>query len=102
MTEDRFREVMGHIVSLIEKDKHLESLVEKLCHRFRACPDCPRQWRDLSYCLSLFAFSDKAVRKLQDNFGCFSDKLHDEAVHGAFTGETRCGFLRFYRRATAS
>ncbi len=61
--------------------------MEKLCHRFRACPDSPRQWRDLSYCLSLFPFSDKAVRRLQDNFGCFSDKLHDEAVHQAFSGE---------------
>ena len=55
---------MGYIVALIEKDKHLESLVEKLCHRFRATHS-ERQWRDLAYCLSLFPFGDKAVKKLQ-------------------------------------
>jgi len=61
--------------------------VEKLCHRFHAAA-VPRHWRDLSYCLSLFTFSDKAVKKLQDNLNCFSDKLHDEAVFSAFTGES--------------
>ena len=59
--------------------------MEKLCHRFRSS-DRPRQWRDLSYCLSLFTFSDKAIKKLQDNFACFSDKLHDEKVFASFTG----------------
>ncbi len=70
VAEDKFRRVMGHIVGLIEKDKHLESLVEKLCHRFRACPDSPRQWRDLSYCLSLFTYADKvAVFKFMSKEG---------------------------------
>ncbi len=77
---------MDYIVALIEKDKHLESLVEKLCHRFQATSS-HRQWRDLSYCLSLFpSFSEKAIKKLIENFSCFSDKLHDDAVHAAFSG----------------
>ncbi len=32
--EDDFRTVMKYIIGLIEKDKLLESLVEKLCHRY--------------------------------------------------------------------
>ena len=31
--EENFRTIMKYIIGLIEKDKLLESLVEKLCHR---------------------------------------------------------------------
>ena len=44
--EDKFREIMKFIIGLIEKDKHLESLVEKLCQRVRVTKT-ERQWRDL-------------------------------------------------------
>merc|ERR550532_2698974 len=83
--EDNFREVMKYIIALIEKDKHLESLVEKLCLRFRVT-NCERQWRDLAFCLSLFKYSDRAIKKLAENFLCFSDKLHEEEVNNAFLG----------------
>ena len=53
--EENFRTIMKYIIGLIEKDKHLESLVEKLCLRFRATRT-ERQWRDISYCLSLFPY----------------------------------------------
>ena len=32
--EDKFKEIMKYIIGLIDKDKHSESLVEKLCHRY--------------------------------------------------------------------
>ena len=83
--EDTFRAIMNYIVGLIEKDKHLESLVEKLCQRFRVA-NCERQWRDLAFCLSLFKYSDRAIKKLAENFLCFSDKLHEEEVNNAFLG----------------
>ena len=85
VAEDTFRAIMSYIVGLIEKDKHLESLVEKLCQRFRVT-NCERQWRDLAFCLSLFKYSDRAVKKLAENFLCFSDKLHEEDVNNAFLG----------------
>ena len=44
--ETKFREILKYIIGLIEKDKHLESLVEKLCQRFRVTKT-ERQWRDL-------------------------------------------------------
>ena len=55
MEEENFRTIMKYIIGLIEKDKLLESLVEKLCLRFRATRT-ERQWRDISYCLSLFPY----------------------------------------------
>lgn len=81
--EEKFREIIKYIISLIEKDKHLEALVEKLCLRFRVTKT-ERQWRDLSFCLSIFSYSEKAIKKLIENFECFSDKLHEDSVHEAF------------------
>ena len=38
-----------------------------------------------AFCLSSFTFNDKAVKKLMENFGCFSDKLHEDKVYEAFS-----------------
>jgi len=80
VSEEDFRSILRYIIGLIEKDKMLEGLVEKLCHRFRATRT-NRQWRDLAFCLSLFSFSDRSLRKLSDNFACWSDKLHEDSVY---------------------
>jgi len=80
--EEKFKEIMRYIIGLIDKDKHLESLVEKLCHRFHAT-STERQWRDLAFCLSLFAYNEKAAKKFIDSFSCFSDKLHEDFVYEA-------------------
>lgn len=56
-----------------------------------------RQWRDLSFCLSMLSYSDKGLRKLQENFSCFSDKLVDDAVYGYFVtiiSKSRTGFTK--------
>lgn len=81
--EENFRTIMKYLFSFIQKDKQCESLVEKLCHRFRATTT-DRQWRDLSFCLSMLSYSAKGLRKLQENFTCFGDKLADDDVYGLF------------------
>ncbi|XP_032230454.1 condensin complex subunit 1 [Nematostella vectensis] len=81
--EEPFRNILRYLLSFIQKDRQSESLVEKLCHRFRATRS-DRQWRDLSFCLSLLSYNERAIRKLQENFGCFHDKLSDEDVHHSF------------------
>ncbi|XP_031564431.1 condensin complex subunit 1-like [Actinia tenebrosa] len=81
--EEPFRNILRYMLSFIQKDRQSESLVEKLCHRFRATR-CDRQWRDLAFCLSLLPYNERAIRKLNENFGCFHDKLSDEDVHQSF------------------
>merc|ERR1712059_69139 len=78
--EENFRVIMKYIIGLIERDKLLESLVEKLCHRFRSTRT-QRQWRDIAFCLSLLQYSDKGIKKLGENFACWSDKLHEDFVY---------------------
>ena len=32
----------------------------------------------------MMSYSEKSIRKLQDNFACFADKLGEEAVYNSF------------------
>ncbi|NXW05817.1 CND1 protein, partial [Fregetta grallaria] len=81
--EESFHTIMRHLFSYITKDKQTESLVEKLCQRFRTVRT-ERQYRDLSHCLTLLPISERGLHKLQDNFDCFADKLQDPAVYSCF------------------
>ncbi|TRZ15379.1 hypothetical protein HGM15179_011761 [Zosterops borbonicus] len=81
--EESFHTIMRHLFSYITKDKQTESLVEKLCQRFRTART-DRQYRDLSHCLALLPISERGLHKLQDNYDCFADKLQDPAVYNCF------------------
>ena len=80
--EERFQDIMKYIIALIDKEKHLESLVEKLCQRFHVTTT-ERQWRDLAFCLSIFNYNERAAKKVLENYSCFSDKLHEDPVYEA-------------------
>ncbi|NWH64881.1 CND1 protein, partial [Geococcyx californianus] len=81
--EKSFNTIMRHLFSYITKDKQTESLVEKLCQRFRTART-ERQYRDLSHCLTLLPISERGLHKLHDNFDCYADKLQDPAVYSCF------------------
>ena len=67
------------------QEKQAESIVEKLCQRFRLS-DEPRQWRDIAYCLSLLPFkSERSVKKLIEGLPFYQDKLHEETVFARFS-----------------
>ncbi|XP_049738227.1 condensin complex subunit 1 [Elephas maximus indicus] len=81
--EEPFHTIMKQLLSYITKDKQTESLVEKLCQRFRTART-ERQYRDLAYCVSQLPLTERGLRKMLDNFDCFGDKLSDSAIFGAF------------------
>ncbi|XP_018015695.1 condensin complex subunit 1 isoform X2 [Hyalella azteca] len=83
LDELKYRTVISHIFSLIQKDKQVEGLVEKLCHRLQAS-SLQRQWRDIAYCLSLLQYNERCVRKFAELFPCYGDKLHEPDVHKMF------------------
>ncbi|XP_068633143.1 condensin complex subunit 1 [Battus philenor] len=82
--EEQYRFIMKYITSLIQKDRQMEALVEKLCQRFKLSTE-ERQWRDLAYCLSLFTYNERSLRKLIENMDCYKDKLHCSGVMESFT-----------------
>nr|KAF6496617.1 non-SMC condensin I complex subunit D2 [Rousettus aegyptiacus] len=81
--EEPFHTIMKQLLSYITKDKQTESLVEKLCQRFRTART-ERQYRDLAYCVSQLPLTERGLRKMMDNFDCFGDKLSDESIFSAF------------------
>ncbi|XP_071805504.1 condensin complex subunit 1-like [Asterias amurensis] len=84
MDQEQFKLIMRYVFAFIQKDRQAESLVEKLCHRFRATRT-DRQPQDLAFCLNLLNMSEKCIRRLQENFACFADKLHDTEVYSSFS-----------------
>lgn len=81
--EEPFHTIMKQLLSYITKDKQTETLVEKLCQRFRTART-ERQYRDLAYCVSQLPLTERGLRKMLDNFDCFGDKLSDESIFSAF------------------
>ncbi|CAG5045986.1 unnamed protein product [Parnassius apollo] len=82
--EEQYRVIMKYITSLIQKDRQMEALVEKLCQRFKLSTE-ERQWRDLAFCLSLFTYNERSLKKLIENLDCYKDKLHCSSVMESFT-----------------
>ena len=85
MSEEAFQYILKFVMEFIKKEKQMESLLEKLCQRFRLCTD-PRQSRDVAYCLSLISFnSDRTLRKLVEAFPLYQDKLGDLQTYRLFS-----------------
>ncbi|XP_058058921.1 condensin complex subunit 1 [Anopheles bellator] len=83
LEEQKYHVIMRYVIGLINKDKQIESLVEKLCLRFRVTSEV-RQWRDIAFCLSLLSYNEKTIKKLSQNVGCFKDKVQHEEIYLAF------------------
>ncbi|KAK3912396.1 Condensin complex subunit 1 [Frankliniella fusca] len=81
--EEKFRTIMKFLMQLIQKDRQMESLVDKLCQRFRASTH-ERQWCDLAYCLSLLQYSDRSLRRLLENLPCYAEKLTVPIIYDTF------------------
>ncbi|KAG8995637.1 Condensin complex subunit [Tulasnella sp. 427] len=83
--EETFQSTMKYIFTFIEKEKQAESIVEKLCQRFRLTEE-PRQWQDIAFCLSLLPYkSERSMKKLIEGLPFYQDKLHNEIVFTRFS-----------------
>ncbi|XP_051989898.1 condensin complex subunit 1-like [Xyrauchen texanus] len=80
MKEDDFNTIMKQLFSYVTKERQTESLVEKLCQRFRTAKT-ERQWADLAMSLSLLSVCERGFKKLQECWDCYSDKLTEPGVY---------------------
>lgn len=83
VNSSEFKQVIGFLIGLLDKDKHAEGMIDKLCHRFRVT-DGKEESRDLAYCISLLNISERGLKKLNDNFKSYANALLDDAVHKSF------------------
>uniref|UniRef100_A0A8C1PRZ3 Condensin complex subunit 1 n=1 Tax=Cyprinus carpio TaxID=7962 RepID=A0A8C1PRZ3_CYPCA len=80
MKEEDFNTIMKQLFSYITKERQTESLVEKLCQRFRTAKT-EQQWADLAVSLSLLSVCERGFKKLQECWDCYSDKLTEPGVY---------------------
>ncbi|XP_030639685.1 condensin complex subunit 1 [Chanos chanos] len=93
MREEDFNTIMKQLFSYITKERQTESLVEKLCQRFRTAKT-ERQWADLAVSLSLLSVCERGFKRLQECWDCYSDKLTESGVYQpliAITAKLRRG-----------
>ncbi|VDL41819.1 unnamed protein product [Hymenolepis diminuta] len=81
--EVKFRLTVDFLFPLIEKERLCETLVEKICSRFRVT-QTERQWRDLAYCLRVMSFNERMIRTLQENLPIFVQQLSIPDVYVSF------------------
>ncbi|CAK6966208.1 condensin complex subunit 1 [Scomber scombrus] len=80
MSPEDFNTIMKQLFSYITKERQTESLVEKLCQRFRTAKT-ERQWCDLAMSLSLLSMCERGFKRLQECWECYSDKLTEPGVY---------------------
>ncbi|THD21068.1 Condensin complex subunit 1 [Fasciola hepatica] len=83
VSEEHFHSIMDFLIPLIGRERLCETLVEKICSRFRTT-SLQRQWRDLSHCLTVMSFNERMMRVLYENIAAFADKLFVPEVYSAF------------------
>lgn len=83
LEEGKYQIIMRYIIGLINKDRQIENLVDKLCYRFKIT-ELERQWRDIAFCLSLLSYTEKTIKKLVDNIGFYKDKVQIQEVYDFF------------------
>jgi len=83
ISDETFRNIMSYLFSFVQKERQVETLVEKLCMRFHASKEMT-QWRHIAYCLSLLNYNEKSIKKLNDLWKYYHDKLTDEDISNSF------------------
>lgn len=71
---DKFITIAKNLLNHIDKDKQTESIVDKLCHKFRSSEN-PIEWRNTAYCLSQMKYKEKIFIKLLESYDSYKDKL---------------------------
>ena len=67
---DRYRAIMTYLLSFVEREKHVSSMMERLVLRF-ATDDSTRVGRGLACCCALLPPHAKALKALVDNLAAF-------------------------------
>jgi condensin complex subunit 1 len=71
---DEFQNIAKNLLSHIDKDKQTESIVDKLCNKFRSSENTI-EWRNTAYCLTQMKYTEKIFIKLLEHYDGYKDKL---------------------------
>ncbi|XP_066603695.1 condensin complex subunit 1 [Prorops nasuta] len=79
LSEENFQKILKYILGLMQKEKQVDSIIDKICTRFKLA-NTELQWRNLSYCLSLLQFNSKSIRRLIESLPLLKEKIHNRQV----------------------
>ncbi|KAK1132275.1 hypothetical protein K0M31_016395 [Melipona bicolor] len=79
INESDFQEILKYILNLLQKEKQVDAIIDKICARFQLATT-ERQWRDFSYCLSLLQFSTKSIYRLIESLPLLKEKIYHKQV----------------------
>ena len=85
---DTAKSILQFLLSFVDLQRDLTSLVDKLCQQFPNSPE-KRSWRYLAYCLSMLNHNDASIERLAMHFKLYKDALHDETTNGFFLQAVR-------------
>lgn len=77
---EQFKKVISFLLGLMDKERHADGMVDKLCHRFLSSDSASKN-RDLAYCISQLNMSSKGLVKLNESFKSYSTALVDSDVY---------------------
>lgn len=80
VSSEQFKKVIAFLMGLMDKERHADGMVGKLCHRFHSSTS-ERENRDLAYCIAQLNMSSKGVVKLSESFKSYSAALIDDDVY---------------------
>jgi len=80
VTVTGFRNIMKFLFGYLDKEKHFESLVEKLAQRMHSSEN-PMAWKNIAFCLTLVNYGDSSSRKFIDCIKYYKDRLIDNEVY---------------------
>jgi len=81
--DSSFENIVQYLFKFVDKEKQSENMLDKLCQRFTTT-DKLEEWRRLAYCVSLCNMSEKGLKRVSENFKCFSSCIVDDIVFGHF------------------
>ncbi|MES1908400.1 MAG: hypothetical protein MHM6MM_001347 [Cercozoa sp. M6MM] len=80
VTRDMFETVLGFLLHFVKKERNVDSLVDKLCHRFKSAIGDEAQARNLAYCLAKLEYGEKSVGTLIARLPVYKMHLGDDKV----------------------
>ena len=82
-----FQRIMTRLLSFIDKDRQTEALADKFTARFAeaALASSAKPARDVAFCLSQLALSDKAFKKFVESWKLYEPALYDKEVYASLS-----------------
>ena len=77
-----FQSIMTRLLGFIDKDRQTEALADKFVNRFAeaALAPTPKPARDVAFCISALALSDRAFKKFMEAWKLYEPALYDREV----------------------